>query len=60
MSRGAQTIKQNDVTSAAKGAVKAGLVVTRVEVDTKAGKIIVFTGPPPDDAGDSEDLRKLL
>jgi hypothetical protein len=43
MSRGAQTLRQGDVTKAIKGAVKAGLSVKRFEVD-KNGKIIVFTG----------------
>ncbi|MET4526520.1 hypothetical protein [Bradyrhizobium sp. JR18.2] len=43
MSRGAQTFKQGDVTKALKGAVKAGLSVQRVEIDTD-GKIILITG----------------
>jgi len=44
MSRGAQTFKQNDVTKACKGAVRAGLEVQRVEIE--AGKISVVTGRP--------------
>ena len=39
MSRGAQALRQGDVTKAIKGAVKAGLSVKRFEVD-KDGKII--------------------
>lgn len=48
MSRGAHTFKQGDVTKAAKGVVDAGLTVQRIEVDTKNGKVIVFTGRPGD------------
>jgi hypothetical protein len=44
MSRGKQAFKQRDITRAAKGAAKAGLNVTRVEIDKKTGNIIVFTG----------------
>jgi hypothetical protein len=47
MSRSAQTFKQGDVTKAAKGAVKAGLNVQRIEIDKKTGNIIVFTGNMP-------------
>jgi hypothetical protein len=48
MSRGKHTFKQGDLTKAVKGVVNAGLSVTRVEADTKSGKIIVFTGPGGD------------
>jgi hypothetical protein len=48
MSRGAQTFKQNDVTKACKGVVRAGLEVQRVEIDQTTGKIVVFAGKPPD------------
>ena len=47
MSRSAQTFKQGDVTKAAKGAVKAGLNVQRIEIDKKTGNIVVFTGNMP-------------
>jgi hypothetical protein len=47
MSRAPQTFKQNDVTKACKGAVRAGLMVQRVEID-QAGKIVVFAGKPAD------------
>jgi hypothetical protein len=40
MSRGQQIFKQRDVTKALKAAVKAGIVVGRVEID-KDGKIII-------------------
>jgi hypothetical protein len=46
MSRGAHTFKQCDVTKAIKGAVNAGLVVKRVEIED--GKIVVFAGRPDD------------
>jgi hypothetical protein len=48
MSRGAHKFKQGDVTKAAKGVVDAGLMVQRIEVDTKSGKVIIFTGRPDD------------
>jgi hypothetical protein len=49
MSRGAQSFKQGDVTSAIKGVVKAGMSVGRVEIEN--GKIIVFAGDAdPDEA----------
>jgi hypothetical protein len=44
MSRGAQPFKQGDVTKALRGAVKAGVSVSRVEIDKKTGNIILFTG----------------
>ena len=40
------TVKQIDVTRAVKGAVAAGLVVGRIEVDQRTGKIIVHVGEP--------------
>jgi hypothetical protein len=46
MSRGAQAFKQNDVTKACKGAVRAGLDVQRVEIDRATGKIVVYAGKP--------------
>jgi hypothetical protein len=42
---------QADVTRAGRGAAKAGLNVTRIEVDRDSGKIIIIAGPeqtPPD------------
>jgi hypothetical protein len=42
MSRGAQNLRQGDVTKAVKGAIKGGLIVKRLEID-KAGKIILIT-----------------
>jgi len=44
MSRGRQAFKQGDVTKAVRGAVKAGVSVSRVEIDKKTGNIILFTG----------------
>jgi hypothetical protein len=44
MSRAAQPFKQGDVTKALRGAVKAGVSVSRVEIDKKTGNIILFTG----------------
>jgi hypothetical protein len=45
MSHGAQLFRQNDVTKACKGAIRAGLEIQRVEID-RAGKIVVFAGKP--------------
>jgi hypothetical protein len=50
MSRGRHAFKQGDVTKAVKGAVKAGVSVSRVEIDKKTGNIILFTGEPPPSA----------
>lgn len=36
-------VKQIDVTRAVKGAVAAGLIVGRVEVDQRTGKIVIFS-----------------
>jgi hypothetical protein len=47
MSRSAHTIKQSDITKAAKGAVKAGLSVQRIEIDIRTGNIVVFTSNMP-------------
>jgi hypothetical protein len=44
MSRGQNAFKQGDVTKAVRGAVKAGVSVSRVEIDKKTGNIILFTG----------------
>jgi hypothetical protein len=46
MSRRQQSFKQDDVTRALRGAVKAGLNVQRYEID-REGKIVVFTGKQP-------------
>jgi hypothetical protein len=56
MSRGAQTLKQGDVTKAVKGAVNAGLAITRVEID-KGGKITIFAGT---DVAPMDDLDREL
>ncbi len=45
MPRGARTFRQVDVTRALKGAVAAGIVVKRVEIE-RDGKIVVVTGTP--------------
>ncbi|MGL4414197.1 hypothetical protein [Roseinatronobacter monicus] len=37
------TVKQIDVTRAVKGAVAAGLLVARIEVDQRTGKIVIFS-----------------
>jgi hypothetical protein len=58
MSRRAQPFTQFDVTRAAKGAVKAGLTVQRVEID-REGKIILFTGKQPK-RPDDEDATALI
>jgi predicted aspartyl protease len=47
MSRGQQTFKQSDVTKALKATVKAGIAVSRVEID-KNGKIVVVTANSED------------
>lgn len=44
------TTKQVDVTRAVKGAVAAGLVVVRIEVDQRTGKIIIFSERADGDA----------
>ena len=43
MSRGPLPIKQADVTRALKGAVAAGVEIARVEIDPRAGSIIILT-----------------
>ncbi len=55
MSRGEHTFKQADVTKAVKGAAKAGLNVTRVEIEGK--KIVVFADrfPPSITANDENE-----
>jgi predicted aspartyl protease len=45
MSKGKHAFKQGDITKAARGAVKAGLNVQRVEIE--GGKIVVFVGGGP-------------
>lgn len=52
MSRGAHKVKQGDITKAVKGAVNAGLSVSRVEI--YEGKIIIFSGRP-DDKGQANE-----
>jgi hypothetical protein len=58
VSRGPLPFRQTDVARAIKGAVAAGLIVQRVEVD-KAGKIVVVVGEPgkaePDTSSNSWD-----
>lgn len=49
MSNRAATFKQVDVTRAVKGAVAAGLLVGRVEVDQRTGKIVIFSAGAADD-----------
>jgi hypothetical protein len=44
MSRGAYNFKQGDLTRALRGAAKAGVNVSRVEIDKKTGNIVLFTG----------------
>lgn len=41
MNTRAATFKQADVTRAAKGALKAGLPVARIEIDRHTGNIVV-------------------
>jgi hypothetical protein len=53
-----RSFTQTDVTRAAKGAVKAGLTVQRVEID-REGKIILFTGKQPKQP-DVEDATPLI
>ena len=43
MSRGPQSFTQSDLTKALRAAVKAGLEVSRYEID-RDGKIVVITG----------------
>ena len=47
MSRGALKFNQRDVTRGLKGAAKAGVSVSRFEVDKKTGNLIFFTGKEP-------------
>jgi nickel-dependent lactate racemase len=58
MSKGRHAFKQGDITKAARGAVKAGLNVQRVEID-KSGKIVVFVGgePPSAQTNEWDDVR---
>lgn len=37
------TVKQIDVTRAVKGAVAAGLAVARIEIDQRAGRIVIYS-----------------
>ncbi len=62
MSRGAHSFKQGDVTKAIKGAVNAGLAVTRVHIDKKTGDIILIAdhskkGLDRDKSDDWDDVR---
>lgn len=43
MARGRCTFKQRDVTAAIRAVTKAGIEVSRIEIDP-AGKIVVLTG----------------
>jgi transposase-like protein len=50
------SVKQIDVTRAVKGAVAAGLLVGRVEVDQRTGKIIIWpAGAVTDETGNPCD-----
>jgi hypothetical protein len=53
MSRRAQTFTQSDITRAARGAIKAGLAVRRIEID-RSGKIVIFIGGEPIDQQSNE------
>lgn len=44
MSRGSQSFKQSDLTKAVKGLVRAGVSISRVEIEP--GKIVVVAGQP--------------
>jgi hypothetical protein len=43
MARGPLPIKQADVTRALRGAVAAGVEIARVEIDPRAGSIVILT-----------------
>jgi hypothetical protein len=58
MSKGQHKFTQGAVTRAAKGAVKAGLNVQRVEID-REGKIVIFTGKQPKHS-EIEDATALI
>lgn len=56
MSNRSATFKQVDVTRAVKGAVAAGLVVGRIEIDQRTGKIVIFSAVAgPDDTANPCD-----
>jgi hypothetical protein len=48
MSRGAQTVKQGDITKALKAAERAGLKVRRAEVRTDGSIVLDFNSQPSD------------
>jgi hypothetical protein len=43
MPKGRQTFRRNDLTRAIKAALAAGLGVTRAEIDSSTGKIVLFS-----------------
>jgi hypothetical protein len=43
MARGPLPLKQADVTRALRGAVAAGVEIARVEIDPRAGSIVILT-----------------
>jgi hypothetical protein len=54
MSRGQQTFRQSDLTKAVKGMVKAGLSVSRAEIE-RTGKIVVVAATPQNEDGDRHE-----
>jgi hypothetical protein len=49
------SVRQRDVAAAVKGAVAAGVNVSRVEVD-KAGRIVIIAGKPSETANEVNAL----
>jgi hypothetical protein len=43
MPKGRQTFRRNDLTRAIKAALAAGVGVTRAEIDSSTGKIVLFS-----------------
>ena len=54
------SVKQIDVTRAVKGAVAAGLLVGRVEVDQRTGKIIIWPAGAVSDDETGNPCDRLL
>jgi hypothetical protein len=59
MSKRAPTFTQSQISRAARGAMKAGLSVSRVEIDAN-GKIVVVCADAPPPAASPDDFEARL
>jgi hypothetical protein len=53
MGHGPSSFKKADVTRAVSAVRKAGIEVARIEVDTKAGKVVIIAGKPAGESNES-------